>query len=226
MHCSGFRSLVWLVLLLGLTRTASASEVAGQVLLGAYQPPAEAGAARRSYWEIDNGVKELRKDRVDAAREIAVVLLGDGDAPALAKQEAAFSGGSVLPSTLVVRSGSTLLLTNLDEVAHELFAEGLPSVAAEATSPRGRRALSLTQAGNWPLRDRLISHVRGHLHVLPNLIAVAKVVEGGKFAFGDVPPGTYTLKVFHGAAELASQQVEVGTKALTLDPLTLTASTK
>lgn len=226
MHCTGFRGLVWLALLLGLAGTASASEVTGQLLLGAYTPAAGASPTRRGYWEIDNGVKELKKDRVDAQREVAVVLLGEGEAPDLARCEVDFSGGSVMPSTLVVRTGATLQLTNRDEVAHELFAEGLPAVTAEATSPRGRRAINLTQAGNWPLRDRLISHVHGHLYVLPNLIAVAKMVEGGKFVFGDVPPGKYTLKVFHGASELASKEVEVGPKALELDPLTLTAPAK
>ena len=45
----------------------------------------------------------------------------------------------------------------------------------------------------------------------------------GAFAFADVAPGKYTLKVLHGENEVAQKEIEVGDKALTVDPLTLQA---
>jgi hypothetical protein len=81
----------------------------------------------------------------------------------------------------------------------------------------------LGTTGNWPLRDNLVAHVRGHLHVLADVVAIGKVARDGSFAFGEVPPGNYTLKVFHGVKEVLSQAVEVGDKATAIDPITLTA---
>lgn len=218
---------VWLVaaLVLGLSATAAA-QVTGKLILGAYKPaPPPSGARPSYYWELDNGIKELRDDRVDAPRELAVVLVGEGQPVAgLDRVEVAFAGGSLLPSTIVVRTGTTLLFRNDDEFAHELYADKLPGLAAEPTSPRGRRSVSLTTPGSYALRDKAVAHVAGQLHVLPDLIAVAAPDAEGQFSFKQVPPGKYTLKVFHGTRELASQPIELTSQELTLDPITLTAS--
>ena len=210
-----------LLLLCCAAGTAAASEIKGQLVLGAYKAPPPDKLPRAGFnWELGNGFKELLKDSLDAERELAVVLLGEGEAPKLERVEGRFYGGSLLPATLVVRIGSTLRVQNEDEIAHELVAEGLDGFGAEATSPRSIRSVNLKTAGNWPLRDRLVSHVRGHLHVLPDLIAVATIADN-RFTFSDVAPGTYTLKVFHGPKELVSQKVEVGPKPLSIDPITL-----
>jgi hypothetical protein len=219
------RALLVGALLLGLSASAAA-QVAGKLILGAYKPAPPPTAPRASYyWEIENGIKELREDRVDAPRELAVVLVGGGEPVAgLDRVEVAFSGGSLLPSTIVVRTGATLLFRNDDEFAHEVYAQGLAALAAEATSPRGRRSVSLTSAGAYALRDKVVPHVEGHLHVLPDLIAVAAPDAEGQFSFKQLAPGKYTLKVFHGARELVSQPLELTSSELTLDPITLTAS--
>ena len=60
-------------------------QVSGKLVLGAYKPPpaARRESKRPSYnWELENGFKEVRPDRVDARRELAVVLLGEGEPPA------------------------------------------------------------------------------------------------------------------------------------------------
>jgi len=206
---------------------AHATDVQGKVMLGAYKPAPETQSVGRPFnWEVENGFKETKKDRIDARREIAVVLVGKTRADGEKHVELKFSGGSLLPSTVVVRAGATVRITNSDEVAHELFAEGLEGFSAEATSPRGMRSIAMREAGNWPLRDRLIPHLRGHLHVIADLVAVAKVDERGSYSFSDVLPGSYTLKVFHGPDEVGSSQVEVGSKKLSVDPITATAKAK
>ena len=177
-------------------------------------------------WELENGVKEVTKARVSAERELAVVLIGAGAPAANEAVEAHVSGGELLPATLVLRSGTTLRIRNSDEIGHELLAKGLDGFSAEASSPGAVRAVNLKQVGHWEIIDRLAGHAQAHLHVLPDVVAVAKVEPGGSFVFADVAPGTYTLKVFRGEREISAKPVEVTSdKALTLDPLTF-AETK
>jgi hypothetical protein len=208
-----------------LVVSSAAAQVNGKLVLGAYKPASSETPGPSCYWELENGVKEVRADRVDAARELAVVITGAGDPVAgLDRVEVPFSGGSLLPSTIVVRMGATVLFRNDDEFAHELYGEGLDGLVAEATSPRGRRSFSATAAGSWPLRDKVIAHLAGQLIVLPDLLAAATPTADGSFTFPELKPGKYVLKVFHGAKELASQPIEIGDRALTLDPIALTAS--
>jgi plastocyanin len=219
--------LLLLLVLAGvsLTKDAWAADVRGQLLLGAYKPaPPPKGPRPAFNWELDNGVKEVLRDRVSAQRELAVVLVGAGDSKLPEQIEVSLSGGTLLPSTLAVRAGTTVRIRNDDEIGHELYAEGLDGFSAEATSPNAIRSVHLKTPGTWPLRDKLAPHARAQLHVLPDLIAVAKVDSSGAYAFVDVAPGKYTLKVLHGANTVASKEVVVEDKALAIDPLTLTAA--
>lgn len=213
------------LLALGWSGHSIASSVRGNLLLGAYRPNRDPETpAAPSYWELENGFKEVVQDRVEAVRELAVVLLGDG-AVSAGQVEVPFRGGTLLPTTIVVRTGTTLRLRNDDEIAHELHAVGLDGFSREATSPRGVRSVNLRTAGHWLLRDNLVIHVLGHLHVIDNLVAIGKVESDGRYSFTDVAAGTYTLKVFHGANEIASQAIEVADKKdLAIDPITLTAA--
>ena len=202
---------------------ALAAEVTGKLLLAPYRLPAKEGPDGAFQWELENGVKECAPERVDAKRELAVVLVGDGESAFPERMEIAFSGGGLLPSTIVARPGATLLFVNQDEIAHELFANGKDGFAAEATSPRGRRSVIMKSAGVLELHDQLLPHLHGYIHVIPNAIAVASPDGSGQFVFPEIKPGKYTLKVLHGKNEIASQEIEVGPKALAIDPIALTA---
>lgn len=214
--------------------SATARELEGKLLLGAYKPQSEPETRRSYYWELENGFMEVSRDRVDAKRELAVVLLDDKASKGKQRVEIECSGGSLLPSTIVVPKGSTLRIHNTDEIAHELYAKGLKGFGPEATSPKAIRSIELSEVGNWQLFDRIVTHVRGHLHVLPNLVAVARVSDNGAYTFSSVEPGQYKLKVFHGAKTLIEKPIEVPSKtdkkrreiALKLDPIALTATPK
>ena len=202
---------------------AFASEVTGKLLLATYKPVPKESAPGVFQWEIENGVKEVTPDRVDAKRELAVVLVGDGEPAFPERMEVAFSGGGLLPGTIVARPGATVLFVNQDEIAHEMYGVGNADIKAEATSPRGRRSVVLKDAGVIELRDQLLPHLSGVIHVIPNAIAVATPNGSGEYSFPEIKPGKYTLKVLHGKNEIASQEVEVGPKALAVDPIALTA---
>lgn len=208
-----------------LLGVAYAGDVRGQMVLGSLREQAEASKPPRAAcnWELENGVKEVSKAKVAADRELAVVLIGAGAPVSTDAVEASVSGGELLPATLVLRAGTTLRIRNSDEIGHELLAKGLDGFSAEASSPGAVRAVNLKQVGHWAIIDRLAAHAQAHLHVLPDVVAVAKVESGGSFVFSDVPSGKYTLKVFRGEREITSKPVEVTSdKALTLDPLTFT----
>lgn len=201
---------------------ASAAEVHGQVVLGSLHEVSHAKPPRAACnWELENGVKEVLPTHVIAQRELAVVLVGAGEAKTGDVLEVSVSGGELMPATLVLRTGTTLRIRNDDEIGHELLAEGLDGFSAEATSPGATRSIHLTKLGNWPLRDRLAAHASAHLHVLPNLIASAKIEPNGSFALSDIAPGKYTLLVFRGAEQLFTKNIEVADKPLTVDPITV-----
>lgn len=205
-----------------LTSPARAGDVRGQLVLGSVREVAPPKPPRAAYnWELENGVKELQPTRVSAQRELAVVLVGGAEAKPSEPVDVSVSGGALMPSTLVLHTGTTLRIRNDDEIGHELYAPGLDGFSAEATSPGAMRSIHLTKAGNWPLLDRLAAHARAHLHVLGDLAASAKLEANGSFTFSDVPPGKYELKVLRGGSVLASKSIEVTDKPLTLDPLTL-----
>lgn len=213
-------------LVVGRATDAAAAEVRGQLLLGTYHAPTPPKPPRPAFhWELENGVKEVLRDRVSAPRVLCVVLLGEGASVAPDRIEIAISGGALLPSTVCVRTGTTVRIRNDDEIGHELFAEGLDGFSPEATSPKAIRSVNLPKAGSYRLLDKLAPHARGQLHVLSDLVAVAKVDASGSYTFGDVTPGKYTLKVMHGADTVASKEIEIGDKALTVDPLALTSPT-
>jgi plastocyanin len=220
----------WFVLtVLGLVVAGGAAsawaQVSGRLLLAAYKPAPEPEAKPSYYWELENGFKEVKPDRISARRELAAVLCSEA-APVAGSDrlEVPWNGGNLLPSTLVVRVGTTILFRNDDEVAHELLGVGLATLPAEATSPRGRRSWEAAEPGSWPLRDQSVPHAKGHLHVLPDVVAIATIEADGSYSFPAVPPGKYTLKVFHGGSQVGSQEIEATAKALTVDPITLTAS--
>lgn len=185
--------------------------------------PADAEAARLRYWEEWNGFLEPRPARVETAREIAVVLTGTGSASTGEQPALRLHNGALFPSTVVIRVGVATPLRNDDACAYEILADGNEELGPVQTAPGNSRPLTVSQPGHWALRDRSLSHVRGHLHALPDLIARAFVEPNGGYVFRNVEPGSYNVHVYQGEHEVGpAQAVTVGdTHEIVVAPITL-----
>ncbi len=186
-------------------------------------PPAEADAERLRYWEEWNGFLEPRPARFETARELAVVLTGSGS-PSTGEQPALrMHNGSLFPSTVIVRVGVATPIRNDDACAYEIYADGNTELGPVQTAPGNARPLTVSQPGHWPLRDRNLPHVQGHLHALPDLVARAFVEPTGGYVFRGVEPGTYNVHVFQGEHEVGpAQPVTVGdAHEVVVAPITL-----
>jgi hypothetical protein len=186
---------------------AAAVDVKGSVRSDETPKQAAVQAVRAPYWQEWNGFIEPKKASVDFAREVAVVLIGPESLRDSTVVE--LSNGTLTPSTIVAQHGAPLRIRNQDDFPHKLSADKLEKFDAIETSPGQGREVQLLQTGVFELTDRLAPHVRGYLHVLPKVSAVANPQGDGSFAFKDVHPGNYTVKVFRGARELHTEELEV-----------------
>lgn len=214
----------------GLDATALANDIRGQLNVASdvssVEPlPSEQVRLRLRFWEEWNGFLEQRTARLSIAREFAVVLTGSvaatGEQPPYR-----FHNGSLQPSTVVVKAGQAFQIQNDDACAYELFAEGLAEIGPLQTAPGNARPITVSAAGNWPLRDRNYAHVQGHLHALSDYVARATLESSGAFVFHGIEPGEYALHVFQGGREVVeARPVTVGDiREITVDAIAVAAS--
>jgi plastocyanin len=174
---------------------------------------------RAPYWQEWNGFIDPKKASFDYAREVCAVLIGPQ--PTRDSVTVVLKNGTLTPSTIVAQVGTTLRIRNDDDFGHELVVKELKGFDAVETSPGSTRSIVMEQTGSFVVQDRLAPYVRGHLHVVAKLTQVVNPGGDGSFKFEDVPPGNYTLKVFRGAKEVSTAEVEVGSKETEVDTIPL-----
>jgi len=221
-------SVAVLVLALATAATAMAVDVRGRLRVpsdfGQTPPEAPDDAQRNRYWDQWNGFLEPRPRGFDAARDLAVVLTGEGE---FAEEQPGFrlANGGLWPTTIVVRTGARLEIQNTDAISHQIFAEGVEGFTDTPVAPGRMRPVDMPSAGHWPIADTLYEHVTGHLHVVDDLVARGTVSSDGRYRFTNINPGTYTLKVFFGEDVVHTQEgIVVEDRELTLDPVPLGGS--
>jgi len=165
------------------------------------------------------GTGENEPRAFDPRRELAVVLAGSPSAEPKGC-DYAIDGGDLAPRTMVVRPSVPFRIENRSPADHELHAPGVSELAPLQTAPGNARTASIPRPGTYEVRDRLFPHLRGHLVVTDDLVACAEVAADGSYAFADVMPGTYTLRVYRNGEVVAEQATEVATRNLTLDVIT------
>src|SRR5262249_10894645 len=136
-------AVVAAVVFVSTATTADAGEVRGSVRAReGYGRDRSSENRHAFYWEEWNGFLDPRPSRIQAARELTVFLVGSG-APtaAVATRSVQFSGGGLLPSTIVARPNTTLQIENKDDFAHDLYAAGLDGFSPSETASGATRSV-------------------------------------------------------------------------------------
>jgi len=140
----------------------------------------------------------------------AVVFLERGGAPARPDTvEIAINDKAFVPRVVVVPVGSTVRFANRDPVDHNVF------------SASDSNQFDLAQYGRGAIRAQTFAHpglVRVFCNIHPRMVAFVQVMNGrlftqpasdGSFVMADVPPGAYTLHVWHERSPEVTRDVRV-----------------
>lgn len=144
---------------------------------------------------------------------MAVVLTGASVAESRQPVTVPVEGGRCRPGTVLVSPGTTLTLDNQDLLAHEFYVVRSGGdervVAAEITSSRTRRQVSLPSAGTYELRDLRQPTFRCWLVSGPGQGRVLQPNASGAFTATGLEDGPYTIKAYFEGVERASAEVTV-----------------
>ena len=186
---------------------------------------ADAKAAGTYYWKVWNGaLPERTLSR--KSNQLLAVLTGKSLGPPIGC-EFSFRGGTLSPSTLAARTGTTIRIDNNDPFSHQLIVDGLPGFTPLESGPEKSRAVAVPEGGPWELSDAYYGHVEGNLHSFRELVACARVARSGKFRFAEVPPGPYSLRILRGPEQVASRKVVIGAgQSLEVDMISLEGEEK
>jgi plastocyanin len=141
--------------------------------------------------------------RIPAAADSALAGRRD-DVPRLAQKDQSF-----VPRVLAIPVGASVDFPNLDPIFHNVFSVSPVKRFDLGKYPRGQsRRVTFGKIGLVQVYCDIHANMAAFILVLPNP-AFARPDEQGAFALPDLPPGTYTLKVWHPDLPELSRTVEV-----------------
>ena len=127
------------------------------------------------------------------------------------------------PDLLVIPVGSTVEFPNKDEIRHNVFSPGPPRFDL-GTYPQGQtktHKFDKPQPAVWTMLCNVHAEMSAYV-IVTETPYFATTGSDGKFVLKDVPPGKYTLKVWHEKAKPASLPIEVNdSPTVTLAPIQL-----
>jgi len=118
------------------------------------------------------------------------------------------------PHVLPVLVGTMVAFPNSDEIRHNVFSPGPPRFDL-GTYPKGSTKHHLfDKPGVWTMLCNVHAEMSAYV-IVTETPYFARTDKDGKFVLKDVPPGKYTLKVWHSKAKPATVSIEVGPAATT-----------
>jgi plastocyanin len=154
----------------------------------------------------------------------SVVILEPVDGETLAPPtEAALMdqlGLSFLPRQLIVRPGQPVEFVNSESLPHNVhlsFAENDSTVYIADMDPDDRREIVIEQEGAYDVTCDIHPGMRAVIYVTSSPFAAFANTDG-TFVIAEVPPGSYTARVWSAAAGLGDErQVDVSSPSTELD---------
>jgi plastocyanin len=142
------------------------------------------------------------------SREICVVALSQGDAPALDPVLIKVAGGRTNPVTLVVSPGTRIAFKNADPFAHDITS-GTANWSRAVMQPGGTREWTPTKPGVSEFRDDLFPSVRAFVVAEKKVAAFAFPADrDGSFVF-TLQPGVYTVQAYFGGNPVGKPLADV-----------------
>jgi plastocyanin len=114
-----------------------------------------------------------------------------------------------VPHVLPVLVGTTVAFPNRDEIRHNVFSPGPPRFDLGTYPQNSTKYHLFDKSGVWTVLCNVHTEMSAYV-VVTETPYFARTDKDGKFVLKDVPPGKYTLKVWHEKAKPASVPVEVG----------------
>jgi plastocyanin len=141
--------------------------------------------------------------RIPAAADSALAARRE-EIPKLAQKDPSF-----VPRVLAIPPGASVDFPNLDPIFHNVFSVSPVKRFDLGKYPRGQsRRVTFGKAGLVQVYCDIHANMAAFILVLPNS-AFARPDDRGAFALPDLPPGTYTLKVWHPDLPELSRTVAV-----------------
>lgn len=199
--------------LLCVTATAFALDLKSKLQLPASGIQSSLPVLKRAFfWSEWNGFVAPRTSRADSSREYSVVLTGAGKpSGSVLDRSLKYWGGDFYPRVFVAKTGVPFALKNEDIFPHKPISDNKEAqgVLGDLLLGSGsEKNITLVSPIVAEINDDLHPHVKGFVHVIPDLVAVA-TLEGENFVFTGLDAGTYQLQVFYKDKRLLSQSVEV-----------------
>jgi hypothetical protein len=185
--------------------------VSGKVSFSKADPPPKVFSITKDNATCGTGNREVDFVRVNnGALTDAVVFLDkvksgkawstEVDSPAVDQKACDF-----IPYFQVMRNGDTLPVTNSDPVLHNIHTyeilgrakKTVFNVSQPPTLARIDKTVKLRRGAGMKLECDAHDFMHGFIFVAKSPY-YAVVAEDGSFSIGDVPPGTYTVKAWHG----------------------------
>jgi hypothetical protein len=122
-----------------------------------------------------------------------------------------------VPHVLPVLVGTTVAFPNSDEIRHNVFSPGPPRFDLGTYPQKTTKFHVFDKPGIWTLLCNVHAEMSAYV-VVTETPFFTRTEKDGKFVLKDVPPGKYTVKVWHEKAKPTEVVVEVGGSASTSIP--------
>ena len=114
-----------------------------------------------------------------------------------------------VPHVLPVLVGTTVAFPNSDEIRHNVFSPGPPRFDLGTYPQKTTKYHLFDRPGVWTMLCNVHAEMSAYV-IVTETPYFARTDNDGKFVVKDVPPGKYTLKVWHEKAKPAGMPLDVG----------------